>query len=436
MSIRDNVVDQAKQWIGLNEADGSHKKIVNIYNSIKPLPQGYKLKYTDAWCAGFVSAVAQSLGLTSVIYPECSCDRMIALYKKYNKWVENDSYTPSPGDIIFYDWQDTGVGDNVGSSDHVGIVESVVNNQITVIEGNISDKVGRRTIAVNGKYIRGYGTPNYSDNTSTEPTVSTPATASNAQIIYNLLRANGLTHEGAVGFLCNLDAESGLSPNNMENSYERVLGYNDNTYTAAVDKGTYTNFVDDSVGYGIAQWTYHTRKKGLLDYAKQLGVSISDLTMQVQYLIKELKSDFPAVWKVVTTTKSIQEASDIVLMKFENPANAASQKAARYNRRTKFMNLKVTSDTSTSTSNKIPTVSTTVVQKVISVQLVQLSKGAEGAAVKTLQTLLNARGFNCGIVDGEFGNDTETALKNFQKSVGLKVDGICGINTWKALICG
>ena len=77
--LRALVVETAKEYLGCKESDGSHKKIIDLYNSQKPLPVGYKVTYTDAWCATFVSAMAVKLGLTDIILPECSCSRMIAL---------------------------------------------------------------------------------------------------------------------------------------------------------------------------------------------------------------------------------------------------------------------------------------------------------------------------------------------------------------------
>jgi hypothetical protein len=155
------VVAQAAAWIGKNEADGSHKAIVDVYNSHKPLARCYAVKYTDSWCATFVSAVAIKLGYFDIIPTECSCQKMIELFKKIGCWRENEDYTPKAGDIIFYDWQDDGKGDNQGWSDHVGIVEKVSGGKITVIEGNYDNAVKRRSISVNGKYIRGYGVPKY-----------------------------------------------------------------------------------------------------------------------------------------------------------------------------------------------------------------------------------------------------------------------------------
>jgi hypothetical protein len=159
--LRTKVVEQAKAWLGYNEADGSHKKIIDIYNSHKPLARGYKVTYTDPWCATFVSAVAIHLGYTAIIPTECSCNKMIELLKKLGAWEESDSRKPNPGDILFYDWDDNGVGENKSGVEHVGIVEKVSGNTITVIEGNYKNAVTRRTIEVNGKYIRGYGVPKY-----------------------------------------------------------------------------------------------------------------------------------------------------------------------------------------------------------------------------------------------------------------------------------
>lgn len=159
--LRQFFVDTCCSYHGCNEADGSHKTIINMYNSIQPLPIGYRVSHTDAWCAAYVSAMAWKSKLTDIIFPECGCDRMIALYKKAGRWQENDGYIPKPGDICFYDWEDSGIGDNTGSSDHVGVVVLVSGNSIKVIEGNISNRVDYRDIAVNGKFIRGYGLPDF-----------------------------------------------------------------------------------------------------------------------------------------------------------------------------------------------------------------------------------------------------------------------------------
>lgn len=173
--IREVVVQTARAWLGRKESDGSHREIIDVYNTDKPLPRGYTVKYTDAWCATFVSAVAIKCGLTDIIPKECGCEKMIELYRAHgvSRWQEDESITPRPGDVIFYDWQDSGAGDNKGAADHVGIVSSVSGDTVVVIEGNYSDSVKERTLKVNGRYIRGYGLPAYASKT--ERTEDKPA---------------------------------------------------------------------------------------------------------------------------------------------------------------------------------------------------------------------------------------------------------------------
>lgn len=161
---RDTIADKAASFVGVVAGSAKHKDIVNTYNAYGAAhgyPRGYKLQYSDAWCAAFVSAMAIKSGYTSIIPIECGCPQMIALAKAKGIWTENDAYRPSKGDLILYDWNDSGAGDNTGTPDHIGIVESVDGNTITVIEGNYNDAVRRRELSVNGKYIRGFITPKY-----------------------------------------------------------------------------------------------------------------------------------------------------------------------------------------------------------------------------------------------------------------------------------
>lgn len=161
--LRELVVSTARGFLGKNESDGSHREIIDIYNAHRPLARGYPVKYTDAWCATFVSAVAIKLGITDIMPTECGCEPMIALYKAHasSKWEEDESVVPEIGDVVFYDWQDSGSGDNAGATDHVGIVSAVSGGKITVVEGNYSNSVKERTLSVNGRYLRGFGQPAY-----------------------------------------------------------------------------------------------------------------------------------------------------------------------------------------------------------------------------------------------------------------------------------
>ena len=161
MATVNELLNQARAWIGKKESNGSHKEIIDIYNGHKPLARGYKVKYTDSWCATFISALAIKCNCTDIIPIEASCGKMIELFKNIGCWQEDGNVTPNPGDIIFYDWDKKD-----GWPEHVGIVESVSGNQITAIEGNKSDAVARRTITVGNTSIRGYGVPKYSGSNS------------------------------------------------------------------------------------------------------------------------------------------------------------------------------------------------------------------------------------------------------------------------------
>ena len=124
----------------------------------------------DAWCAATTTALAVKLGYTDIVPCECSCTRLIALAKDMGIWIEDESITPTPGMLCLYDWDDNGKGDNTGNPEHIGIVESVGGGQFVVIEGNYDNAVKRRTLTVNGKYLRGFIAPKYDAETDVKPT--------------------------------------------------------------------------------------------------------------------------------------------------------------------------------------------------------------------------------------------------------------------------
>lgn len=171
--IRQKVVDTAKAWLGVRAGSTEHANILKIYNAQNPLPRGTKMQTGWAWCAAFVSAVSLKLGYRDIMPTEMSCHQMILLYKQIGRWIEDDAYVPSPGDVIFYDWDDGknyAKTDNTGTPDHVGIVTACDGKTISVIEGNVNSKVAMRTLAVNGRYIRGFGIPDYAGKaTEKEP---------------------------------------------------------------------------------------------------------------------------------------------------------------------------------------------------------------------------------------------------------------------------
>lgn len=187
--LRKQVANWLVQYLGIKEGSAQHKAILAVYNNSKLCPR-YTMTTSDAWCATAVSAAFIACGLAGAAGSgklfqcvKCSCNNMIAKAKTQGIWVENDAYVPKVGDVILYDWKDSGVGDNTGSSDHVGIVYSISGSTIKVIEGNKSNTVAYRTLSVNGRYIRGYITPNYAKfagtTTTPSPIPETPAIETN-----------------------------------------------------------------------------------------------------------------------------------------------------------------------------------------------------------------------------------------------------------------
>ena len=157
----------------------------------------------------------------------------------------------------------------------------------------------------------------------------------NAEKIWYFLIEKLNNPYGVAGLMGNLYAESGLRPNNLQNTFSKKFNMSDEEYTAAVDAGIYTNFAKDSAGYGLAQWTYSARKLNLYNYVKTKGVSIGDLEAQLEFLYKELIT-YTNVIKVLKEAKTIQEASDIVLTKYERPANQSDvvkEKRASYGKK-------------------------------------------------------------------------------------------------------
>lgn len=145
---------------------------------------------------------------------------------------------------------------------------------------------------------------------------------------------------GVAGLMGNIYAESGLRSDNLQNTYEKKLSHTDATYTASVDNGTYTNFVRDSAGYGLAQWTYWSRKEALLNYALSKAKSIGDYQMQLDFMYKELSENYKAVLSDLQSATSVLDASNSVLTKFERPAVIISgteeEKEAAKNKRAGF----------------------------------------------------------------------------------------------------
>lgn len=222
-----DVINVIREWIGYSEGNGKHRTIVDIYNNYGAkagYPRGYKVPYNAPWCDVTVSAAFIQAGAVDLIGGiECGVEEHIQIFKKKGIWIEDGTITPKPGYIICYNW-DQFSQPNDGYSDHIGIVESVKGDTMTVIEGNYNDAVQRRSIRVGWGYIRGYAAPHYAETpqkaadtpkqTASVPAYTfTPATVQNgsvgksALLLQTLLRGNG--YLGNDGRQLDLDGVAG-----------------------------------------------------------------------------------------------------------------------------------------------------------------------------------------------------------------------------------
>lgn len=305
-----------------NAGDGNWTKYARDLHSA-----GYyqAAKNGYAWCDMFVDWCFWKLAgedKTKGEWLECQtglygagCEWSSDCYRRAGRFDKN----PQPGDQIFFGKTD--------AEEHTGIVEKIEDGKVHTIEGNASNMCKRCTYSLTSSRIVGYGHPCFDAEPEVEeedePITGTPSTGSTAdeKTIWNFLMVHIDNEYGVAGLMGNLYAESALRSNNLQQSYETKLGYNDTTYTAAVDNGSYDNFVKDAAGYGLAQWTYWSRKQAMLEFHQSKKKSIGDLQTQLEFLIKELSGSYKGVWSDLKNATSILDASNSVLLKFERPAN-------------------------------------------------------------------------------------------------------------------
>lgn len=254
---------------------------------------------------------------------------------------------------------------------------------------------------------------------------------STLNIINRLINA-GMSVNGALGMWGNIDKESGGRANNAENGHSQ---YDDETYTRYVDEGR-LGFIYDQTGFGLSQWTFWSRKQALLDFAKARGVSIGDENMQVDFLVKEMKEKYPAVWKACCDPNiSIYDATSIVCEQYEKPREDTTDERYQlaidaYNKYKNQLNghidvepEKPKEDTSDE-AQAMPTLKRGIKGETVAVAMMQIGLKYHGFWVYPLESW----------ADGDFGSNTESKLKQFQQKNGLEVDGICGKQTWAKLL--
>lgn len=411
-----------------NAGDANYTKYGFEMHQIYPSVMDYPAAWCDAfvdWCFYKAFGVANAKALLGGNFDDYT-PNSAQLYKNKGAYYKSN---PKVGDQIFFN--------NGTRICHTGLVYKVDVSYVYTIEGNTSNASGvvangggvaKKKYTLNYAKIDGYGRPNYDSTANTSktdtPTANVP-TENDEKVIWNFLSGKGLNDFAVAGIIGNLYAESGLKSNNLQNSYETKLGMSDASYTEKVDDGSYTNFVKDAAGYGLAQWTYYTRKQGLYDLANSKKVSISNLTMQLEWLWTELQG-YKTVMSAAKSATSIRAVSDVMLKDFEKPkdqSESVQKKRAEYGQN--YYNKYAKNASSSTTSSSTGTTTSSVVPSVASSNP-NLKNGSTGAQVTLLQHDLNyvmKSGLN---VDGSFGPKTKTALIAFQKKYGLSQDGIYG----------
>lgn len=179
-----------------------------------------------------------------------------------------------------------------------------------------------------------------SQNPRPQPsTVGTINGGTKTQTVCLTLKEYGASDNGIAAIMSNINAESAFNYINLQNTFEGPLGHTDESYTAAVDNGTYTNFANDDAGYGLCQWTFSTRKAGLLNSAKQNGVSIGDPGNQISYLFIELKSGYSGLYNAIMSgSESVDSITSNFCHNFENPTEHTQCDTTRVNNARSYYN--------------------------------------------------------------------------------------------------
>lgn len=406
--IRKQYLNILTSWYGKNEADGTHRVIIDLYNTIKPLPSSYSMKPTDAWCAAAVSAAAWACGFTDIIFPECGCNRMVALYKKAGRWKDR-SYSAKPGDLIFYSWNAN------GSSDHVGTVVENNGGTLKVIEGNKNDRMDYRTIANTNKTIMGYGVPDYASKATAESTLLiVPATRADfsPQQFLEVIHAAVVQDMKQTGILASLTAaqallESGRGNSSLARMYNNLFGMKKSTDWTGKTVDLPTTEYRDGVPYTvIATWkVYNNWSESIADHSALFNKydryknlrGLTDYKLACRYVREDGYATSP------TYTDSLIKVIEMYKL-YDWDKEAISGGGT-----------------------------TTDGYTVDGYVLHNVKLGDTGSEVRFIQQMLIANGYGCGkdVDDGECGPMTMRAILLYQYDNGL---GQAGKGTWEKLI--
>ena len=269
---------------------------------------------------------------------------------------------------------------------------------------------------------------------------------SNTLLIYNQLRAAGVSRAGALGLLGNWKAESGLEPSRLQNDFSANRIYS-HAYTADVTAGriTRTQFARDQKGYGLAQWTYFNfstgqgRKLELYDFWKKSGKALDDVSMQVSFALHELTTEaqYAGLWQILRTTDDIWTATDKVCRLYEQPYYCNVDTRFRYAKELEAEIASAEEEAAPVPEDAAPNFSLKIEHSTLAPAAWpprMIDKSMSGTDVAVLQAILTARGYYTGPLDGLFGEALDTAVRRFQSGHDLDPDGVVGPLSWRKIL--
>lgn len=243
------------------------------------------------------------------------------------------------------------------------------------------------------------------------------------QTIYNQLIKAGCTPTGALALMGNWECESNCEPGRVQGDFSADRAAS-KAYASKVDNAIISDtvFAGDGKGWGLAQWTFHTRKAALLQFCRYRSISIANEEAQVDFAVYELAHDYPGLWDELRKTTDLFDSVSRVCKEFERPAynNIAERHAAA---------MRLQKELFTPVEEPVKDAD----EPEIFWPPRMLCVGMDGPDVTLLQALLLCHGYNAGGCSGIFDNRTRNMTMAYQAENGLDVDGIAGPKTFRAL---
>lgn len=257
--------------------------------------------------------------------------------------------------------------------------------------------------------------------------------------IWQKLKAKGLSDTAVAAVMGNMQGESGLIPYRVQGDFGQGYTWS-KSYTEEVDKGKISKagFVYEGPGgggYGLCQWTYWSRKDGLYETAKRLGLSIGDEQVAVDWFYEEIQEpQRKVVWNDLHSEKSLYDMTVSVLVNYEKPYDQSQRVRDQRTAWAQEIYNRNAGTTPTPEPEPSPAPEPEPAES-CEITVPVLKKGDKGVAVAMMQRGLEKNKISLGVwgADGDFGTATYNAVKKFQQQSNLTADGIVGQDTWQVL---